>query len=319
MTKPLKPVNLHLSSVTITDVENHKNVTTKELQRDLKNLNKFDALSNANNFAGNPFLYHFQFKNLLKCRRQDGKTIYDIYNDSAEWDKLIEQTKLRNRGGRTAAGNVFECFRINLGSVVMFKATTAKYLYKKYKAKAVLDPTAGWGGRMLGAWSLGIDYTGIDTNVEMIPAYDAMMAFLDAELESVNGIDSNLFRMDRDFDLKMIWQSCLDVDFSQINYDFVLTSPPYINLELYEHMEPWETDKAFYELFFIPLWQKCVDNIQKGGHVAFNISPKMYADALKYGLTPCDEEEDLLQQMGQKVDALKKGKKKQDKIYVWHC
>jgi len=24
-----------------------------------------------------------------------------------------------------------------------------------------------------------------------------------------------------------------------------------------------------------------VDNIQQGGHVAFNISPKMYADALK--------------------------------------
>ena len=172
---------------------------------------------------------------------------------------------------------------------------------------------------MLGAWSLGIDYTGIDTNIEMAPAYDAMMAFLDAELESVNGIDSNLFRMERDFDLKMIWQSCLDVDFSQINYDFVLTSPPYVNLELYEHMTPWEKDEDFYKNFFIPLWQKCVDNIQQGGHVAFNISPKMYADALKHGLTPCDEEEDLLQQMGQKVDALKKGKKKQDKIYVWHC
>ena len=30
----------------------------------------------------------------------------------------------------------------------------------------VLDP-AGWGGRMLGAWALGIDYTGIDTNINM--------------------------------------------------------------------------------------------------------------------------------------------------------
>jgi hypothetical protein len=318
-TQPLKPVNLHLDSVTISDIENHKNITTAELQRDLKNLNKFEAASNENNFAGNPFLYHFQFKNLLNCRRQDGKTIYDIWNDTAEQVKLIEQTKLRNRGGRTAAGNVFECFRINLGSVVMFKATTAKYLYKKYKAKSVLDPTAGWGGRMLGAWSLGIDYTGCDTNTEMTPAYDAMMAFLDAELEAVNGLSSNLFSMERDFELKMIWQSCLDVDFSQINYDFVLTSPPYINLELYEHMEPWETDQAFYEQFFIPLWQKCVDNIQPGGHVCFNISPKMYADALKHGLTPCDEEEDLLQQMGQKANALKKGKKKQDKIYVWKC
>jgi hypothetical protein len=45
----------------------------------------------------------------------------------------------------------------------------------------------------------------------------------------------------------------------------------------------------------------------------------MYEDALKFGLTPCDEEENLLQQMGQKANTLKAGKKKQDKIYVWHC
>lgn len=311
----LKPVNLHLDSVTIADIETHKNITTAELRKDLANLNKFDAMSNANNFAGNPFLYHFQFKNLLRCRRQDGKTIYDISQDPDAWAKLIDSTKKRNRGGRTAAGNVFECFRINLGSVVMFKATTAKYLYKKYKAKSVLDPTAGWGGRMLGAWSLGINYTGIDTNVEMTQAYDNMIAFLNAE----TGFDNALFAVDNGAKLNMIWDSCLNVDFSKLDYDFVLTSPPYVNLELYEHMTPWETDQAFYELFFIPLWQKCVDNIKKGGHVCFNISPKMYADALKFGLTPCHKEEDLLQQMGQKSDDLKKGKKKQDKIYIWHC
>lgn len=311
----LKPVNLHLASVTISDIENHKNITTAELRKDLDNLNKFDATTNANNFAGNPFLYHHQFNNLLKCRRKDGKTIYDIYADSEAWDKLVDSTKKRNRGGRTAAGNIFECFRINLGSVVMFKSTTAKYLYKKYKATSVLDPTAGWGGRMLGAWSLGINYTGIDTNIEMIPAYNDMMTFLNAE----TGFDNGLFEIGNPAKLNMIWQSCLDVDFSQIEYDFVLTSPPYINLEVYEHMEEWNSDRAFYETFFIPLWKKCVDNIKPGGHVAFNISPKMYDDALKHGLTPCDEEEDLLQQMGQRVDALKKGKKKHDKIYVWKC
>lgn len=311
----LKPVNAHLSSVTITDIENHKQVTTAELCRDLNNLDEFDATTNDNNFAGNPFLYHFQFKNLLKCRRKDGKTIYDIYNDKEAWDKLIEQTKLRNRGGRTAAGNVFECFRINLGSVVMFKATTAKYLYKKYKAKSVLDPTAGWGGRMLGAWSLGVNYTGCDTNTEMIPAYDAMMKFLDDQ----TGFDNNLFEVEKTYKLNMIWQSCLDVDFSKIDYDFVLTSPPYVNLEIYEHMTEWETDEAFYKGFFIPLWEKCCKHIKPGGNVAFNISPKMYKDALKFGLTPCDEEEDLKQQMGQKANSLKTGKKSQDKIYVWKC
>lgn len=311
----LKPVNAHLDSVTISDIELHKLITTAELDKDLKNLDKFDADTNANNFAGNPFLYHFQFKNLLKCRRQDGKTIYDIANDAIEWAKLIDSTRKRNRGGRTAAGNVFECFRINLGSIVMFKATTAKYLYKKYRAKSVLDPTAGWGGRMLGAWSLGIDYTGIDTNVEMKPAYESMITFLD----EYTGFKNKNFKVERTGQRQMIWDSCLAVDFTKLDYDFVLTSPPYINLEIYEHMELWDSDTAFYKEFFIPLWQKCVDNIKQGGHVCFNISPKMYEDAVKNGLTPCDEEEDLLQQMGQKKELLTTGKKKHDKIYIWHC
>ena len=303
----LKPVNRHLDSVSIEDIENHKTISTRELQKDLESLRRFDATENKNNFYGNPFLYHFQFKNLLNCRREKGKTIYDIWNDPEEQKKLIENTRKRNRGGRTAAGNVYECFRINLGSIVMFKSTTAKYLYRKYGASHVLDPTAGWGGRMLGAWALDIDYTGIDTNTELKPAYDGMIDFLDKE----QAFDSDLFETQAS-KLKMIYKSCLDVDFSEIPYDMVLTSPPYINLELYEHMEPWQSDEAFYKDFFLPLFEKCLKHIKIGGNVCFNISPKMYEDALKHGLPECDIEEDLLQQLGQQ-----KGKKKQDKIYIW--
>lgn len=313
MEKPLKPVNENLDSVTIVDIETHKYLSDEELLSDLNNLKNVNMVKNRNNFYGNPFLYHFQIKNLLQCKRENGSTIYDIWNDKAEWDKLIENTRKRNRGGKTAAGNVFECFRINTGSVVMFKSSTAKYLYQKYKATSVLDPTAGWGGRMLGAWALGIDYTGIDTNINMTPAYNKMIDFLDNYDHGVELFETKKSK------LNMIWQSALDVDFSDIEYDFVLTSPPYVNLEIYEHMSQWESDEKFYVEFFIPIWKKCVDNIKKGGHVCFNISPKMYNDAVTFGLPKCDDEEDLLQQMGQKVKSLKKGKKKQDKIYIWKC
>jgi len=314
MNKKVRTVNDHLELVTIEDIVNHKQISDIELNKDLANLNKYDGINNENNFAGNRFLYHFQFPNLLYCTRErSGKpreTLYEMWADPVKKAFLIEQTRKRNRGGKVPANNIFECYRINTGSIVMFKSVTAKYLYKKYNATAVLDPTAGWGGRMLGAWSLGIDYVGIDTNIDMKPAYDGMIDFLDNKVSFGNG----LFSMENPSKLEMIWDSCLDVDFSKINYDFVLTSPPYINMELYKNMKPWENDKAFYEGFFIPLWQKCVDNIKQGGTVCFNISPKMYDDAIKYGLTPCHGEEDLLQQLGQA-----KGKKKQDKIYIWNC
>jgi hypothetical protein len=144
----------------------------------------------------------------------------------------------------------------------------------------------------------------------MKPAYDKMTEYL----SSYNQFNNPLFEQEQTSQLDMIWSSALDVDFSKIDYDFVLTSPPYVNLEIYEHMDKWTSDEAFYKEFFIPLWQKSVDNIKKGGHVCFNISPKMYDDAVTHGLEPCDDEEDLKQQLGQQT-----GKKKQDKIYIWQC
>jgi hypothetical protein len=307
-----RTVNDNLESLTIDDIVNHKKLSDDGLRTDLAALNRFPGTENANNFAGNPFQYHFQLGNLLHCTRERAgrprETIYQIWADPELRAKMIADTRKRNRGG-SAANNVFEAYRINSGSIVMFKATTAKYLYNKYGARQVLDPTAGWGGRMLGAWSAGIDYVGIDTNIDMKPAYDGMIEFLN------NEIDRNSHLLDQPKpQLNLIWSSCLDVDFSKIDYDFVLTSPPYINMELYSKMKPWESDEAFYNGFYIPLYHKLRASIKPGGTICLNVSPKMHKDALKYGLPPCDAEEDLLQQMGQA-----KGKKKQDKIYIWHC
>ena len=291
-----------LDSLTIEDIENHKLISKRELLDDLEKVKDFVSLESKNCFYGNPFLYHFQLKNLLRCRRENRKTIYEIHQSSQDWQKLIEQTRKKNRKGKTAAANVFECYRINNGSVVMFKTTTAKYIYTKYAAKRVLDPTAGWGGRLLGAWAQGLDYTGIDTNTSLQESYNSMIEFLTEKYKY--GI------MDQPPKMKMIWESCLTVDFSNIDYDFVLTSPPYINMEVYEHMEEWKTREIFYKDFFLPLWEKCMNNM-KQGKVCFNISPKMYDEFLKHGGKKSDTEEDLKQQLGQQ-----KGKA-QDKIYIW--
>ena len=298
----LKQVNENLESVTLADIENHKRISKRELLDDLNKLKEFHEIDNKNCFYGNPFLYHFQLRNLLRCRREKRPTIYELHEDSNSWQKLLEQTRKKNRGGKSAAANIFECYRINNGSVVMFKTTTAKYIYTKYAARKVLDPTAGWGGRLLGAWAQGIDYIGIDTNVSLQESYEEMIQFLLKEYKY--GL------LDLPTKMEMIWDSCLNVDFASLEYDFVLTSPPYINMEIYEHMEEWKTKELFYKDFFLPLWEKCLRGM-KQGKVCFNISPKMYDEFLKYGGRKCDLEENLLQQLGQQ-----KGKA-QDKIYIW--
>ena len=152
----------------------------------------------------------------------------------------------------------------------------------------MLDFTAGWGGRLLGAKSLDIKYTGIDTNVNLKNGYDKI-------IEKFGG--------------DMIYKSCLDVDFSKIDYDFVLTSPPYINLEIYENMNLFNSKEQFYKMFLIPMIEKSLKYIKNNGKVLINISNYMYDDYVKYGGKECIDKIDLLQQMG--------GKANKEIIYVF--
>ena len=166
----------------------------------------------------------------------------------------------------------------------------ATYLYKKYEATKVLDFTAGWGGRMLGAINLGIAYTGIDTNTDLKPGYDKMMELFDC-----------------DDKYKMLWESSLDVDFSKLDYDFVLTSPPYEDIELYSNMDYNGVD-WFYKEFLIKLIDEA-RKYNKGKYTCINISTQMYKKLIgKYKYKECDLTDDLKEQ---------KNGKTPDNIYIW--
>jgi len=286
---------------TIDDILNCKDVDEGALHRDWINLCKFDALSNPRKFCGNKIIYKYQLKNLLNCRRgsKNYKTIHEWFEDPELRQKLWEQTVKRNRRDKCpypSATDVYECHRINNGAIVPFKSSTAKYIYKKFGATNVLDPTAGWGGRMLGAASLGIKYTGYDTNVNMMEAYKKMYDYGDS-------------------DKIMKWVDCLKGDFTEEPYDLVLTSPPYSNMEMYEHMEGWKSDHEFYTTFMMPLMNKLFE--ETNCPICINISPKMYhkltSSVGPYNLRECDEQIDLRQQLGKQYKT-----KSQDYIYIWN-
>lgn len=309
---------------TFDDILKCKDIDDDKLNKDWKNLYIFDALSNPRKFCGNPIIYKYQFKNLLNCRRgtKGYKTIQEWFDDPELRQKLWEQTIKRNRRDKSpypSATDVYECHRINNGAIVPFKSSTAKYIYKKFGAKNVLDPTAGWGGRMLGAMSLGISYTGYDTNVNMKEAYENMMNIISGNVicaeHSTTGF-YNSFTTDM-FSAEMKWKNCLEGSFRPPGlladpYDLVLTSPPYSNMEMYEHMEGWKDDHDFYSNFMMPLMNKLFE--ETNCPICINISPKMYKVlTTKYNLRVCDEQIDLRQQLGKQYKT-----KSQDYIYIWN-
>jgi hypothetical protein len=280
------------------DVLAEKMLTTRELLRDFSNLVKYAGSPTFDKgcYAGNKILYHFQFDELCKTRRENKPSFYEVMMCEDERDLLwVQANKYAPEGRKNHPGvKMFEMFRRLHGCISFFRPTIAINVYTKYNATHVLDPCAGWGGRMLGAIAKGISYTGFDTNTNLRAGYSKM-------IELVGGSEG---------DATIHWRNSLEYDFSTIDYDFVLTSPPYVNLELYSGMRPFKTKEIFYKKFLIPLLDKCRASIRRGGKVCFNISPEMYSDLLSFGYSPCLESLSMLQRGV-------KNKDRGEKLYIW--
>ena len=284
---------------TFNDILKCKDFTQEQLDKDWKSLCDFDGLSNPRKFCGSKIIYQAQLKNMLNCvRGNKGYRKLEDWFETPElanelWRQTVQRNR-RNKGNKSSPTDVYECHRLNNGAIVSFKPSTAKYIYKLFNATNVLDPTAGWGGRMLGAMSLGIDYTGWDTNLNMKSSYSKIRNC--CEYTGISHIN---------------WESCFDGDFSRYEYDLVLTSPPYSNMEIYEGMSPWANDDDFYQTFMLPLMTKLF--IETTCPICINMSPKMYkALTTTYGFNECDSKIDLRQQLGKQYKT-----KSQDYIYVW--
>jgi hypothetical protein len=285
--------NPEYDNITYDDILNCKKITDAEVDKEFDKLKKLKCDTNVRSFCGNKIIYNYVLENMLNTKRdvKGYKTLKEIFNDKDEKEKLINQCIKLNRRKNLdyiEAVDIYEGHRLMKGSINTFKSGTVKYLIKKFGATKMLDPTAGWGGRLLGARASNIDYIGIDTNVALKPVYDIMTA---------------------KFGGKMIFDDCLNVDFGDIDYDFVLTSPPYFNLEKYENMKLFESDEKYYTEFLIPLIHRLRENIKNDGRVCINISDYMYEKYLKFGGDTCFDKIDLLQQMG--------GKPNKELIYVW--
>lgn len=273
------------------DIIIDKKYTDKYLANEYRKLQKINVDNNKNTFLCNKVLYHFFYEELLNSKRQNKSSFYDIFHDEDKFKKLLIQVEKRGRGG-SYCSKLVECWRINSGSIVMFKSYQSKYIYQKFNATKVLDFCCGWGGRLLGATSLNIDYIGIDTNRNLIEPYKKMIEFIKPT--------SNV---------KMIYKNCLEVDFSNLDYDFVLTSPPYNNIEIYSGMKLFIDDDDYYNNFLIPMIKKSIKYIKNGGFVCINISPQIYQKLIdKYNFKECKKEIALKEQ---------KNGKKSDIIYCW--
>jgi len=152
-------------------------------------------------------------------------------------------------------------FGMYYGSINIFRPVVATNLYCRFKPKCILDFTMGWGTRLMCAAALNIDkYIGIDNNTSLRAPYKKMVTFLEKQCTTT---------------IELHFKDALAVDYSNMRYDFVFTSPPYYNVELYNE-SPARTDQDWNENFYFPLIKMTFKYLLKGGHYCLNVPVKLY-------------------------------------------
>jgi len=162
-------------------------------------------------------------------------------------------------------------FNLYFSSISIFRPVMSMEIYCKYPPKiAILDPTMGWGGRLIGACALNLPkYIGIDANQYLSEPYKKMMDFVADKTETK---------------IEVFFQDALTIDYSKLNYDMVFTSPPYYNIEVYRSSSTTSTSTSYKEKeewnsgFYKPLFQKTWENMQTPGYYCLNIPSEIYED-----------------------------------------
>ena len=136
-----------------------------------------------------------------------------------------------------------QIFRLGLGQpAVNFPALTARFLYEHFTENIkgdviVYDPSAGWGGRILGAMCTNrtLHYIGTDPNPDNVGRYENV-----AEFYNTHCNQDNRFWGDREKNTYSVFTNGSEEIYNNSEFrkyegqvDFVFTSPPYFNREQY--------------------------------------------------------------------------------------
>ena len=148
-----------------------------------------------------------------------------------------------------------------------FKPSLAYNIYRFYNAKKILDMSAGWGDRLLGAIANDSDlYVATDPNKKLFKGYKKM-------------IDTKVPKEKRK-NYVMINSGFETADISKYKgeFDMMLCSPPYFKFEIYDGKDKNQSVNKFkgldnwLNLFLIPSLLKAFDHIKKGGIIALHLT-----------------------------------------------
>lgn len=192
--------------------------TEQQLKNDWKNLCEWNSKAdyiNSTSRIGMKLCEYF-FPNFYNIEDNRGKSFANSWNAEnlqkiLRWNRKSHSTPYLSELKR---GVYFCC---GLTKSTMYRPQMAKLLCMNYKPNVVLDPCAGWGGRMIGVVSSGAKYIAFEPNTETYNNLQRLVQFLGIQ-DKVTLFCDDALKMNQ-YDIPSV--------------DMVLTSPPYFDVEIY--------------------------------------------------------------------------------------
>jgi 16S rRNA G966 N2-methylase RsmD len=145
-----------------------------------------------------------------------------------------------------------ECNTFNPFIIINF----IKNYSKNIEGCDILDPSMGWGDRLLACLSLGVkSYTGFDPNTHLHSCYN--------DIVKTTNTSTNTTFIESKFSMKDINKK----------YDIVFTSPPFFNIELYHGTEK-DISKGYanwMNTIYVPYLKDMITAVKNGGYVGIYI------------------------------------------------
>ena len=298
-----------------------KKITKKMAIDDFKGLKKVDEM-NWRSTKGIRIVDYGTYKLRMRTKYR-GKSNVERWNNKTSREKMLgfaQRLALGsyNRGNIKNEEIIRSAISLAWATVNSMRPAFAMNMYKAYGATRVLDITAGWGGRMVGAMAADIDYIGIDSNQKLKPEYHKIKNLIQKEKLSKSNVT-------------LKFQRAETVDFSKLGYyDFVFTSPPYEYLELYEGMEKYDGNVGqassgnklkgrpeFYDKFLIPTLKSAYKYLPTGKFLCLNMPDSMYDEIKKRWKKADDCKSDYLIAKRHGSTMKVSERKGKEKVFCW--
>ena len=267
--------NLEAQEGKILIAKSIKNIDLETVDREMDKLIKIGANIGLDTISprsriGNNIVDYFTFLQRLETRGKYNVNFFEFVAslDTFKEKKFIQNmltyyADVKNKNKTKSDYTVLkEVYNICISAINIMRPLTCMEIFARFNSKRVLNFCAGWGGSTVAAAALNLDaHYGVEVNSDLTTPYDNMVSYLKAKSQT---------------DLRVFICDAASFDYSNIVYDTVFTSPPYYFIEKYANNPVYTSKTEMDEQFYIPVFSKTYDSLQKGGHYIINVCKEVY-------------------------------------------